>query len=83
MQRSRPKQLYLNFPELIELEELALRAGPWFEQQIALTRHHEGHDLPLYYFFNQPSCDNPPLLFVTAGIHGVERIGTILNFIVE
>ena len=77
------KALYKHLPELIQLERLIARSRHPLtvreEAKVAL----KPHQLPIYSIEINPFTPGRPTLIFSAGVHGLERIGTrvLLSYI--
>lgn len=66
-----------DLPELIELERVLSGIKPGSARIEVLTRIKvKSHDLPVYGIAFGPEDKNVPTLLITAGVHGLERIGS-------
>ncbi len=70
------KALKLRLPELLNLERILRQYPEWVNVKIEQQLHYKGREFPIYSI----SLGNPdpsvPVVLMTGGMHGVERIGS-------
>lgn len=72
-QRKRLKQ---HIPELIQLERLIKTGANWIDAKLENSVEWRGETLPIYSLTLGCKEASAPALILTAGLHGIERIGT-------